>query len=494
MKRWSRVYVLLLAAACATLWFSCDRPTAPENPNGPPDTKLANVPKELDTVFALVNLSWTGGDGDGYVTKYQYQYQTYHLAPGSTTLWEFFDSTAWHDTTGTGAMIAFNSTETLNRQVFKVRAIDNDGNTDPTPAERVIYTLRTVAPVTKILFPKTNTSLLVDDQVTDWWNGVQLIFNATDPTGRGEIVEYAWCVDGGPWNWQKDTSVYVTPAQIPGTLNGTHKFKVISRNNTNLIDPTGDSVTVNLIIPSFSKDVIIIDETDEFNNPFLTWGLADSVVDRFYSDVFPGATEWDFKTKGMPPREVLADYKLILWHADDVPTSRPHKISDPANIQVFTDYLKVGGKFLMSGWRILKSFAYYNNFPFAFTPGTFVYDYLHIRTVTETDILGDMTGAKGKTGVFTTIEVDSARLANFPYDGKLSQVNLITTMAGFTDVLYSYENSPNSPNVTYRGRAVALRYYGTVYDAVVLGFPMYFIKKDQAKVMAQEILRSLHVQ
>ncbi len=476
------------------LWLSCDRPTAPENPNGPPDTKLANVPKEQDTVFALVNLSWTGGDGDGYVTKYQYQYQTYHLAPGSTTLWEFFDSTAWRDTTGTGATIAFNSTETLNRQIFKVRAIDNDGNTDPTPAERVIYTLRTIPPVTTIHVPKTNTSLLVDDQVTDWWNGVQIIFNATDPTGRGEIVQYAWSVDDGPWHWQKDTSVFVTPDQIPGSLSGKHKFKVISRNNTNLVDWVGDSVLVTLIIPSFSKDIIIIDETDEFNNPFLTWGLADSVVDRFYSDVFPGATEWDFKTKGMPPREVLADYKLILWHADDIPTSRPHKISEAANIQVFTDYLKVGGKFLMSGWRILKSFAYYNNFPFTFTAGTFVYDYLHIRMVTETDILGDMTGAKGKTGSFTSIEVDSARLANFPYDGKLSQVNLITTMAGFTDVLYSYENSPTSPNVTYRGRAVALRYYGTVYDAVVLGFPMYFIKKDQAKVMAQEILRSLHVQ
>jgi hypothetical protein len=48
--------------------------------------------------------------------------------------------------------------------------------------------------------------------------------------------------------------------------------------------------------------------------------------------------------------------------------------------------------------------------------------------------------------------------------------------------------------VTYRGRAIALRYYGTVYDAVVLGFPLYFIKKDDAKVMTQEILRSLHVQ
>lgn len=495
MKRWSTLLpTLLLAAACATPWLSCTHATSPENPNGSPDTRLANVPKERDTVFALVNLSWTGGDNDGFITDFQYRYFTYHLAPGTSDTWVLFDSTGWHDTTGTGATIAFNSTDALNMQRFFVRAKDNDGNFDPSPAERVLYTLRTVAPVTKILSPKNNGSLLVTNSVTDWWQGVLLTFRATDPTGRGSIVQYAWAVDDGPWTWQTDTSVYITPDKFSGALSGKHELKVTSRNNTNLIDPIGDSVTVNLLLPSFSKNVIIIDETDEFNNPFLTWKIADSTVDRFYADVFPGATQWDFKTQGMPPREVLADYKLIVWHADDVPTSRPHKISDPANIEIFTDYLKVGGKFLMSGWRILKSFAYYSNFPFTFAPGSFVYDYLHIRMVTETDILGDMTGAKGKTGVFSSIKVDSARLANFPYDGKLSQVNLITTMAGFTDVLYSYENDPMSPNVSYRGRAVALRYYGTVYDAVVLGFPMYFIKKQDAQVMSQEILRSLHVQ
>ena len=493
-QRSHAVLALLLAAVCVPLWISCERPVAPENPNGPPDTRLANVPKERDTVFALVNMSWTGGDNDGFITQYQYRYFTYHLAPGTSDTWVLFDSTGWHDTTGTGATIAFNSTEALNMQRFLVRAKDNESNVDPIPAERVLYTLRTVSPVTRILAPKNNGSLLVDDVVTDWWPGVQLIFKATDPTGRGKIVEYAWAVDDGPWTWQVDTSVFITPDKFSGALTGRHEIKVTSRNNTNLIDPIGDSVSVNLIIPSFTRSVIIIDETDEFNNPFLTWKIADSTVDRFYSDLFPGATQWDFKTQGMPPREVLAEYQLIVWHADDVPTSRPHKISDPANIEIFTDYLKVGGKFFMSGWRILKSFAYYSNFPFTFAPGSFVYDYLHIRMVTETDIMGDMTGAKGKTGVFSSIKVDSTRLANFPYDGRLSQVNLITTMAGFTDVLYSYENDPLSPNVSYRGRAVALRYYGTVYDAVVLGFPMYFIKKQDALVMSQEILRSLHVQ
>jgi hypothetical protein len=271
-------------------------------------------------------------------------------------------------------------------------------------------------------------------------------------------------------------------------------LRVVSRNNTNLTDPIGDSVGVTLVIPSFDKSVLIIDETDEFNNPFVTFGIADSVTDAFYAEVFPGSTSWDFKKNGMPPREVMAQYKLVVWHADDVPASRPHKISEQANIEVFTDYLKVGGKFLMSGWRILKSFAYFSNFPFSFTPGTFVYDYLHIRVVSESDILGDMTGGKGKTGSFSSFTVDSTRLAFFPYNGLLAQVNLITSMAGFTDVLYSYENAPSSPNVNYRGRAIALRYYGTVYDAVVLGFPMYFIKKNDAKVMAEEILKSLHVQ
>jgi hypothetical protein len=119
---------------------------------------------------------------------------------------------------GTSATIAFNSTEALNMQRFLVRAIDNEKNVDITPAERILYTLRTVSPVTKILFPKNNGSLLVDDQVTDWWTGVLVTFKGTDPTGRGQIVEYAWSVDDGPWTWQVDTSVFITPDKFPGSL------------------------------------------------------------------------------------------------------------------------------------------------------------------------------------------------------------------------------------------------------------------------------------
>jgi hypothetical protein len=494
MSRQSTHIAVVVMIVFMLVGISCERPTSPPDPNAAPRTRLANIPKDSDTVFALVSLSWSAGDYDGFIARYQYRYFTYHLAAGSTNDWVLFDSTAWTDTSGTGAVIAFNSTDALNKQRFLVRAVDNDGNPDLLPAEKVIYTLRTAPPVTQILAPQRNSTALVNAQTTDWWPGLLLSFKATDPTKLGKIVDYGWSVDGGPVTWTKDTSVFVTPEKFTPPLNGRHTLRVVSRNNTNLTDPIGDSIGVNLVIPSFDKGVLIIDETDEFNNPFVTFGIADSVTDAFYAEVFPGSTSWDFKKNGMPPREIMAQYKLVVWHADDVPASRPHKISEQANIEVFTDYLKVGGKFLMSGWRILKSFAYFSNFPFTFTPGSFVYDYLHIRVVSESDILGDMTGGKGKTGSFSSFMVDSTRLAFFPYNGLLAQVNLITSMAGFTDVLYSYENAPSSPNVNYRGRAIALRYYGTVYDAVVLGFPMYFIKKNDAKVMAEEILKSLHVQ
>jgi hypothetical protein len=480
------VMILIFAVA------SCERPTEPPHANNPPDTKLANIPKDNDTVFALVTLFWDGGDYDGFISHYQYRYFTYHLISGSGQ-WTLFDSTAWRDTVGSSVTIPFNSTDSLNRQEFYVRAVDNDGNVDPTPAKKILTTTRTAPPITKLFTPAKGAKVLVSPQVTDWWPGLNIVFNAKDQAKEGAIVAYAWSADDGAWTWVTDTSLYLPPSAFKTPLNGPHKIKVTSRNNTNLVDPVGDSSNVTLIVPTFEKKILIIDETDEFNSPFVGMHVTDATVDSFYARVFPGSDSWDFKAKGMPPRDVLAQYKLLVWHADDVPVQKPHKIADPANIAVFTDYLKVGGKFLMSGWRILKSFAYAQNFPYTFPPGTFVYDYLHIYTVDETDIVGDCIGGIGKKGITTDFAVDSLKLAVSPYNGKLGWVNLIIKPAGFTDMLYAYKNRDDSPYTQYRGRGMALRYYGTVYDAVVLGFPMYFVVEADAMVMAQQILANLHV-
>ena len=491
---------LCILLTAVVLWTSCERPTQPPFPNTEPDTRLANVPYDSSTVFPLVKLSWSGGDYDGYVARYQYRYVTYHLAAGSTTRWLPYDSTAWKDTTGTSVTIAFNSNQALNMQRFMVRAVDNAGAVDPTPVERIIFTTKASPPISRIIEPVASDTILALEQVSDWWTGIRLTFTATDQTVGGSIVAYAWSVDGGDWNWGSDTAITIPPQYFRSPVTGAHTIKVTARNTTNLIDPIGDSVVVLLQRPTFERNVLIIDETDENNVPFKASLISDSDVDAFYARVFPGADQWDYKAhNGMPTRTMMAKYKLVVWHADDQPTSVPHKISDPKNIAIFTDYLKVGGKFLMSGWGILKSFAYAKNFPFSFQAGSFVYDYLHIQTVDQTPLFesdgkADCTGGDAMLNQFTSFKVDSAKLAFFPFYGKLGQVNVINSTAGFTVGLYQYANAPNSLNPKLRGRTIALRYYGTMFDAVVLGFPLYFIREEDATTMAQQILHNLSVE
>lgn len=479
----SNKFLNLLCVSLLIFFQSCERATSPENPNLAPNTTLANIPVEDDTLFALITMHWDGEDNDGYIAKYQYRYTTHHLVMQDSVAFE------WQETKETSLVIPFESSDLLNYQVFQVRAVDNFGEIDPTPAIRKFYTKQTFEPETEILYPANNQIFFAIEQATDWWQGIKLTLTARDRDLEGGIVEYAWAVDDGEWNWTNDTTLFIG-SEFFTPLEGSHKIKVTSRDNTNLIDPVGDVVTVKLIKPSFEKRILIVDETLESKFPLGVIANDDS-VDNFYEELFNPDDHWDFEDKGMPGKEVLGQYQLLIWHADNAFTSDldPHKLAE--HIDDIMDYLNVGGDFIMSGWRILKSFAPRERFPKTFQPGTFIHDYLHINTADETPLVpSDFTGAVSFSG-FSRIRVDSLKLAEaFPYMGKLSQINIIPSPAGFTTRIYIYDNAADGL-VEPRGHACGLRYYGTSFDAVVFGFPIYFIRKKDARILAEEILESL---
>lgn len=470
---------LLLGAV--GLGSGCDFTTQPPNSNEPPNTTIANVPVEGDTLFALATLHWDGEDSDGYVDRYEYRYITRYLLRGDSVV------TEWTETPEASLTIAFNSSDDLNEQIFQVRSIDNNGDVDPTPAEKHFFTEKTIFPETVIASPADETQFFYQDETTDWWQGVPLTFTAED--ADGEIVEYGWAVDEGEWNWTQDTTLFIGPEHLGGP--GEHTIRVTARDNTNLVDPVGDSVRVNLIRPSFDKRILIIDETLEEAFPN-SMQATDADVDAFYADLFGTTDSWDYAAEGMPPKEVLGQYQLVIWHADNnfSRASNAHKL--PQHTAEISDYLNVGGDLVMSGWRVLKSFAPDEDFPKSFKEGSFVSDYLHIKAADETEITipGDFVGATGVGDAFSDVAVDSTILAPaFPYFGWLAQINTIPARAGFTDVIYAYQSRGGLPMT--RGEAVGLRYYGTSFDAVVLGFPIYFLKREDARTLAREVLQSL---
>src|SRR5690606_2038756 len=101
---------------------------------------------------------------------------------------------------------------------------------------------------------------------------------------------------------------------------------------------------------------------------------TDDEVDAFYADVFGTDDSWDYATNGFPPKDLLGRYRLVVWHADNnfAVARNAHKL--PEHEQEIADYLNVGGDLIMSGWRMLKSFAPAVDFPKTFLQGTFVND------------------------------------------------------------------------------------------------------------------------
>lgn len=491
MNKTFKTILYILLATAVGLISTCQEDLSSPHPNQVPTTTMYNKPAQGDTVFALATLAWDGGDDDGYIKGYQYRYTTYFSWDLQDSV--FSDSVAqeWKFIDTTQQTLAFNSAKNLNLQRFQVRAVDNNDQVDPTPAEKIFFTTQTIPPQVEILKPRNKSESFALNQTSDWWQGIELSFEGSDDDG--EILEYGYSIDGQEWNWITDTTLFITPDEFKQPLNGEHYIYVNAKDNTFIQNPTGDSIKINLVVPSFDRDILIIDETSEESFPNSV-STTDAAVDSFYAELFgthPDSS-WDYiwradrAVDNLPTYEYLGQFKTVIWHADNRPTSGPHALANHVNY--IKDYMNAGGNFVMSGWRILRSFAWESDFPVTFEDTSFVKQYLHIEEADETPYWpGDFSGADGMKG-FSDIEVDSTKLLTFPFEGKLSVVNVILKRSGFTDILYKYRNEQGSDLLQYRGKACGLLYTGTSFNAIILGFPMYFIKGEDTKVMAQEIL------
>jgi len=473
---------LLFGLSLLIILVSCTFTTDPPFEKQPPETRISNVPLYGDTLFPRVKIICDGGDYDGYIIGYEYRVITYHLTTGDSVItpWEFVAEDSTHGV----IEIIFESSDSLNKQLIQVRSVDNDSLVDPTPAELVLYTPRTIYPSVEITSPSNNSVLFFLDETNDWWQGIKINYSGFDEDG--EVIEYAWSLDNGSFVWTTDTTIMLKPEDFVNGLEGKHNVKIICKDNTFLVDSVGATVTFTLVRAQFDRGILMIDDTEENNFPSSARKVFNDVVtDSMYKELFSPDTMVDYAEDGLPRKEVLGRYRLIIWHADN-PGTRHHVYQHE---DILRDYLNVGGKLLVIGWEVIKSFAYESNFPVTFDNGSFVKEYLHIsKADAHQGLFGDFIAAYGLNN-FPDVVVNDSLITSFPYNGKLRGIEVITEKGPFTEAIYTYLGEDLNSGLI--AQPCGIRYLGTQFNVIVITFPMTFLKEDNKRLLANKLLEAI---
>ncbi len=201
--------VLGLAIVGISLHGCRDELTTEEDRNQPPDTYLTGAPAESLTTFYKVHFHWYGNDADGWIVGYEYAISDSLPADEDTLTYRF--------TTRTDSVFTFKvgaSQQVLGHR-FYVRAIDNDGETDPAPAWRFFgaidlnppqpeFTLAEAFdpsnPDRRLAITSTNPTVPTDTVPAGWnvrfrWRGSdadRMINEHGDTVTVGEIRQYEY--------------------------------------------------------------------------------------------------------------------------------------------------------------------------------------------------------------------------------------------------------------------------------------------------------------
>ncbi len=215
----------------------------------------------------------------------------------------------------------------------------------------------------------------------------------------------------------------------------------------------------------FSEDLLVVDETKDGTGAAIN--PNDAMVDDFYSTALAPINydTWDYATQGAIPLEVLGQYKVVLWHDDDL---TQHFIA--ANLNALGGYILGGGKLVISGWKTPASItdAWLSRFG---GNCSLVYDNAAVLISAQSDTYPDLT-------------VDPDKLTS-SWNGRLP---MIYTFNG-TDTSLYIADMPDGSLGDGLPAAIRSDNNGTL---VMFGFPLYFMQTDGVRAMLQQLLPELN--
>ena len=392
----------------------------------------------------------------------------------------------------------FNSPADSNMHRFEISSIDNDGAVDPSPATVNFWTLKSPAPVARIVAPVVNTEIslgLVDTtqvairHATNRFQGLRIDFLALDPS-TFDLV-FSWSVDdtvnASSWTpWSIDQIAFVTASSFKPVVSGWHRFYVRARNRWGVLSNIA-SARFKAIIPDIDSTGyphrILIYNSNVIGNGSL--GQPDSnQVKAFYAEVMDScgrAGKYDFflptGTNPFPTQVNLGKYTTLVYLLERrvPPIGAGHLRLDINKQNLLRKYLQVGGNLIFSGPADTGSINGFTAFSIAFfhtTPFGFFGQRVNGNL--------DFAGSKGQLG-YPNLLIDAAKL---PADSLGSLRNIgVNIPIGFAQVIGTFDSRLNNPQ--FEDAPIGLRFLAPEptpparreYSVVHFGFPLYFAQK-----------------
>lgn len=234
------------------------------------------------------------------------------------------------------------------------------------------------------------------------------------------------------------------------------------------------SETLSAVPVTLDQGILLVDETRNGNgNPGFP---TDEEVDAFYDTLLAGInySSIDYDSVGLINLSTFAPYEIVFIHADDFLSQHADEYVD----DIF-EYLKLGGKIIFSGWQSVGGMVQ-GNYPYQFSPGEPFYEIFGIEGC-NCKMTPDFLRGVGFFD-YPDLHVNPSKLSPVT-QGRLYRVESYELFTSTPIYLFdSYSNDPE-----FEGKPCGFKRDNLVF----LGFPLYFINTQDAKLFVERALLDL---
>ncbi len=465
---------------------------AGEEPNLAPETVLAETcPAQSDTLGPTPRFAWTGVDFDGTVAAYEYRVTTPDGARGDAHA-----GREWHPLPSDSTAVTLGPLDN-GPHAFAVRAIDDDGLADATPASHSFTVDASLAPVLTVtprFGPAADTLRVFENERLEF----ELVATAS---------HYCATVDGISWGLDEDWSDWTTPGDA-GTLlvvvrpapgDTSVAFRV--RDDDGSV--TSRRLALDVVEAPMDRPLLLVDD-------WFGQAIPEAAHDAIYDSMLAGHTHdvWDpyehiqGGTPQLPDMEELGRYDTVIWSLGDGATLLKPAQAESAYHAV-EGFVRAGGNLVIEGFGTLDALAALDDYTPArpFVAGEFVHDYAGVDSVLNAGSLSDPQ-SPGTYGY--------AFLGGLSLDPILYPHLPVDTLGLWSDGYAQYGGLP-SCEIYRTGRARRLHLFDAYLNdgldekpcatlnlsevgcgsVATLGFPLAYIQRTQATQFLTTLLEGL---